>query len=265
MNMQQLVIPAKAGIQNSGNPLKILDSRFYWNDEIMPFSSCYESIKFDRNTIFSRQKPHVNQAPSFKEYVGKEKIMLHPEPEKWIGNIWKLLQQRRSERKYGNRVMNKNDLSLLLWACQGVTAQTGQHLLRTAPSAGALYPVETYVAIENVEEINPGLFHYGVRDRSLARLSDSPPGKQVAGAALDQGFLGGASVVFIWSAIMRRTISKYGHRGMRYIFMDAGHICQNLLLAAEALGFAACPVAAFYDEECNDLIGLDGGGVNYFV
>lgn len=217
-----------------------------------------QETKFDRKTIFSRQRPHVNQAPSFKEYTGKEKIMLHPEPEKRNDNIWELLQQRRSERKYGNRVMNKNDLSLLLWACQGVTAQTGQHLLRTAPSAGALYPVETYVAVENVEKINAGLFHYDVRDMSLGRLSDSPPGKQIAAAALGQNFLGRASVVFVWSAIMRRAISKYGHRGMRYIFMDAGHICQNLLLAAEALGFAACPVAALYDEECNDLIGLDG-------
>lgn len=217
-----------------------------------------QETKFDRETIFSRQRPQVNPAPLVKEYSGKEKILLQPEPGKRSDNIWQLLQQRRSERKYGDAFMNMQDLSLLLWACQGVTAQAGQHLLRTAPSAGALYPVETYVGIENVEDIKPGLFHYSIGGMSLVRLSDSPAGKQIAQAALDQGFMGRASVVFIWSAVLRRSISKYGHRGMRYIFMDVGHICQNLLLAAEALGFAACPVAAFYDEECNDLLGLDG-------
>ncbi len=217
-----------------------------------------QDTKFDRSSIFTRQRPHVNPAPLLKEYGGKEKIILEPEPGKRNDNIWQLLQQRRSERKYGDTSMGKKDLSLLLWACQGVTAQAGQYLLRTAPSAGALYPVETYVGIENVEEIKPGLFHYGIRNMGLVRLSDSPPGKKIAKAALDQGFMGRACVVFIWSAILRRSVSKYGHRGLRYIFMDVGHICQNLLLAAEALGFGACPVAAFYDEECNDLLGLDG-------
>lgn len=217
-----------------------------------------QETKFDRRSIYSRQRPQVNAVPPFKEYTGKEEILLQPELGNRNDNIWKLLQQRRSERKYGKMSMSQEDLSLLAWACQGVTAQAGQHFLRTAPSAGALYPVETYIAIEKVEDIKPGFFHYVVSNMSLERLSDSPPGKHIAEAALDQGFMGRASVVFIWSAIVRRTISKYGHRGMRYIFMDVGHICQNLLLAAEALGYAACPVAAIYDEECNDLLGLDG-------
>ena len=83
-------------------------------------------------------------------------------------------------------------------------------------------------------------------------------GNKVAEAALGQSFMAKAGLVFIWSAILRRNMSKYGHRGLRYIFMDAGHICQNLLLAAEALGLGACPVAAFYDDELNTLLGLDG-------
>ena len=80
----------------------------------------------------------------------------------------------------------------------------------------------------------------------------------MAQAALDQSFIGQAAAVFIWSAMLRRNMAKYGQRGLRYICMDAGHICQNLLLAAGALGRQSCPVAAIYDDELGDLLGLDG-------
>ncbi|MBW2485293.1 MAG: SagB/ThcOx family dehydrogenase, partial [Deltaproteobacteria bacterium] len=90
------------------------------------------------------------------------------------------------------------------------------------------------------------------------KLQEGFAGKKVAGAALGQNFMAKAGVVFIWSAILRRNFSKYGHRGLRYIMMDAGHVCQNLLLAAEGLELGACPVAAFYDDELNRLLSLDG-------
>jgi SagB-type dehydrogenase family enzyme len=130
--------------------------------------------------------------------------------------------------------------------------------MRTAPSAGALYPIETYVAVNRIEGIDPGILHFDVKGFQLERLTSGNSGQDVAKAALDQDFLNRAHVIFIWSAVLRRTMAKYGHRGLRYIFLDAGHIAQNLCLAAEALGAGACPVAAFYDEEVNDLIGIDG-------
>jgi SagB-type dehydrogenase family enzyme len=112
--------------------------------------------------------------------------------------------------------------------------------------------------VQNVETIDAGLFHFQPAEFSLDKLSGEFSGNKVAEAALGQSFLAQAGVIFIWSAILRRNFSKYGHRGMRYILMDAGHISQNLLLAAEALGLGACPVAAFYDDELNALLGLDG-------
>ena len=217
-----------------------------------------QETKFDRQTIFSTQRPQVSYTETFKKYGGKEKIQLHPKPDTRQDDLWRVFQQRRSNRDYAKADINREDLSLLLWASQGITAQAGAHFFRTAPSAGALYPIETYLAVNRVDDVMPGLYHYDVREMAIVCLSSSPSANEVANAALAQDFLRSASVVFIWSALIRRTISKYGHRGMRYVFMDSGHICQNLLLAAEALGLDACPIGAFYDKECNDLLGLDG-------
>ncbi len=214
--------------------------------------------KFSRENLRSRPRPHILPAEPFKRYPHAEKVLL---PRKWDGeetNFWALLQKRRSLRKYDPRLFSRTDLALLLWACQGVTAQAGQFYLRTAPSAGALYPVETYVAVNHVDGIDPGLLHFDVKGFQLERLTSAAPGPDVARAALDQEFLARAQVVFIWSAVFRRTMAKYGHRGVRYIMLDAGHIAQNLCLAAEAIGGGACPVAAFYDDEMNSLLGLDG-------
>jgi len=118
--------------------------------------------------------------------------------------------------------------------------------------------VETYLSIQNVETLAPGFYHFQPAEFALGKIHDGFAGYKVADAALGQNFLAKAGVVFIWSAILRRNFSKYGHRGLRYVMMDAGHICQNLLLAAEGLELGACPVAAFYDDEFNRLLGLDG-------
>lgn len=214
--------------------------------------------KFDRSSLGEQERPRIDAAATFKRYPEVEKTIL---PRQWPerqDSLWELLQHRRSERRYGEAPLSRTDLAMLLWACQGITAQSGNYFLRSAPSAGALYPVETYVAVQRSEEVSPGLFHFDPTEFVLDRLGSEPPGVQVAHAALDQRFLAEASAVFIWSAVFRRNMAKYGHRGLRYILLDAGHICENLLLAAQALGLAACPVAAFYDDELNRLLGLDG-------
>lgn len=118
--------------------------------------------------------------------------------------------------------------------------------------------METYLAIERVDGLEPGIYHFAVQGFRLERLSSLPPGQLLAEACLGQGFMAQAPVNFIWTSIFRRTMAKYGHRGMRYILLDAGHICQNLLLAGGFLGLGGCPVAAFYDDEVNALLGVDG-------
>ncbi|MBF0235941.1 MAG: SagB/ThcOx family dehydrogenase [Desulfamplus sp.] len=217
-----------------------------------------QETKHSRITLREKARPEISQAPPFKEYPHAEKIDLPRDFARPEADLWQLLQNRRSERQFSGTPLTLNDLALLLWATQGVTAQAGPFLLRTAPSAGALYPLETYLALERVADLAAGLFHFNVKTFQLERLTDKPAEKLVAHASLDQTFIGKAAVTFIWSAILRRNMAKYGHRGMRYICLDAGHICQNLLLAAAALGRNACPVAAFYDDELNDLLELDG-------
>jgi SagB-type dehydrogenase family enzyme len=216
-----------------------------------------QDTKFDRQTLRRKARLDIESAPPYKQYVDAEKVTL---PTDWDMDreLRQTLQYRRSCRRFGESAISIKDLSVLLWASQGITGRAGNFFLRAAPSAGALYPVETYLSVQNVETIDGGLYHFQPAEFSLDKLSGEFSGNKVAEAALGQSFLAQAGVVFIWSAILRRNFSKYGQRGMRYILMDAGHISQNLLLAAEALGLGACPVAAFYDDELNALLGLDG-------
>ncbi len=220
-----------------------------------------EETKFNRSTIYERPRPNILPGEPFKRYKTAEKVLLK---RLWAGkedgtsDLWLLLQNRRSRRNYTGGPISIEELSLLLWSAQGVTAQAGPYYLRTAPSAGALYPVETYVIAERISGVDPGIYHFDVKGFQLETIARGSFIVDVARGALGQGFIRNASCVFIWSAVLRRTMSKYGARGLRYIFLDAGHICQNLLLAAEALGLGACPVAAFFDDELNEMLEIDG-------
>ena len=216
-----------------------------------------QETKFDRQALGRTVRLDIAPAPPYKQYVDVEKVALQTD---WDcdTSLLESLQHRRSQRRFAKEALSPHDLSLLLWAGQGITGRAGSFYFRTAPSAGALYPVETYLSVQNVTTIEPGLYHFQPAEFNLDKLSEGYSGNKVAEASLSQSFLAKAGVVFIWSAVVRRNFSKYGHRGMRYVLMDAGHICQNVLLAAEALGLGACPVAAFYDDELNALLGLDG-------
>jgi len=218
----------------------------------------YQDTVFDREQLMENSRPHINATETFKTYPQAKTYPL-PSPDLSLpSSFWNLLQARRSCRRYDSSPMTNKDISQLLWACQGITGQAGNFFFRTAPSAGALYPLETYVALNKCQDIPVGLYHFNIRDFCLEQLEIDPQGEKLASAAIHQAFLNKASAVFIWSTVFRRNMAKYGDRGMRYICMDAGHICQNLLLAAEAIGRGACPVAAFCDQEINTILGIDG-------
>jgi SagB-type dehydrogenase family enzyme len=216
-----------------------------------------QETKFDEQTIWSKARLDIDPGQPFKHYAGVEKIPL-PTDFDVKKSFQETLQYRRSCRRYEDKTLTLQNLAMLLWASQGISGRAGNFFFRTAPSAGALYPVETYLSIQNVDSLSPGLYHFQPADFSLENIETGNRGEKIAEAALGQSFMAKAAVVFIWSAILRRNFSKYGHRGLRYVMMDAGHICQNLLLAAEALELGACPVAAFYDDQLNILLGLDG-------
>jgi SagB-type dehydrogenase family enzyme len=212
---------------------------------------------YDRKTIKQVKRPAIAQVDTFKKYPDAKKIEL---PRKWDlkeARITPLLQNRRSLRKYLMEPVKLEELAFMLWASQGITAKSGNYTFRTAPSGGALYPVETYLSVHLVEGLAPGLYHFDVENFSLDILNDTDSAEAVSAACLNQKFMAQSAVNFLWSAVIRRCMSKYGNRGMRYILLDAGHICQNVLMAAEATGNGGCPVAAFYDDEVNELLGID--------
>ena len=150
------------------------------------------------------------------------------------------------------------ELSQLLWATQGITSRAWGYDFRAVPSAGALYPIETYVLANRVDDLLPGIYHYDVQRAELVLLKEGNFGPEAARAGLGQEILGDAAAVFIWTAVVERSKWKYRQRAYRYIYMDAGHIGQNLYLAATALNLGCCTVGAFFDEEVDRLIGVDG-------
>ncbi len=213
--------------------------------------------KHTRQELFERKREQIAPAEQFKQYSGAQIVEL-PSPAPSDSSIWDTLKNRRSVRKYKDGAIDVNELSALLWAAQGITGSIGNYLLRTAPSAGALYPIETYLCVNSVAGLSPGLYHYNVAFSHLELLAQGEFGKELGERSMGQPMCWRGQVVFVWSAVPRRTMSKYGSRGIRYIFMDVAHICQNVLLAAEALGLGACPIGAFFDDELNHLFQLDG-------
>ena len=172
--------------------------------------------------------------------------------------MWDTLACRRSIRDYSSVAVSMAELSQLLWAIQGVTAHAGRYALRTAPSAGALYPIETYILVNLVSDLAAGIYHYDVRKHGLEVVRKGDFGAEIARAALGENMLKEAALVFLWTAVVARSKWKYFERAYRYMYMDAGHIGQNAYLAAEALGMGCCTVGAFLDDEVNSVIGIDG-------
>ena len=166
-----------------------------------------------------------------------------------------LLQQRRSVREYRDAALDLPTIGQLLWAAQGITDPRG---LRTAPSAGALYPLELYVVAGNVEGLAPGVYHYQP-DRH--QLQQTLPGDQrdlLARAAHGQSWVRTAAAVIVITAVYERTTGKYADRGIRYVHMEVGHAAQNLFLQAEALDLATVVVGAFEDDSVAALLWLPG-------
>jgi SagB-type dehydrogenase family enzyme len=158
------------------------------------------------------------------------------------------LDTRRSVREFTRRPLTKDQLSQLLWAVQGVTSDEG---LRTAPSAGALYPLEIYTVSSH------GVYQYDPARHELRKTMSADQRKRLHRAALSQEPILAAPHVFVITAVYGRTARKYGQaRARRYAQMEVGHAAQNLLLQAVALDLAAVPIGAFDDEEVSNILQL---------
>ena len=194
---------------------------------------------------------------TYKTYAGAKMIKL-PQPNYKGMPVEGAIKKRRSVRSYSKKALTLPQLSQLLFAAQGVTGSVSGYELRAAPSAGALYPMEVYLAVNNVEELSRGIYHYNIQKHALELLKEGDFRKEIINAGLWQDTLGEAQVTFVLSAVFERTQRKYKDRSLRYIYMEAGHISQNISLQAVSLGLGSVCVGAFYDEQVNRLIGLDG-------
>lgn len=160
------------------------------------------------------------------------------------------LTRRRSAREFSARPLDAAQVAQLLWAAQGVTSTAGG---RTAPSAGALYPLEVYVAKPD------GVFHYLPATHSMVRTGNDDVRPALCKAALGQEAVRQAAAVFVITGVVARTQQKYGARALRYVCLEAGHAAQNLLLQATALGLGAVPIGAFEDDAVGRLLSLPAG------
>lgn len=217
-----------------------------------------QGTKYHRTRPLMDDLGSIPSPSSFKNYPDVERIQL-PDPDlTQSADLWQCLARRRSERNTALDPLSLGELSKLMWGTQGITARAGMHLLRTAPSAGALYPFETYLYVDKVEEVPQGIYHFNVADFALECIKAGDFNQAFTAASLGQPVVRRAAVVIIWTAMMLRCMSKYRDRAMRYIPMDMGHVCQNVQLAAIAMGFGSCPIGAFYDDDFNELLGVDG-------
>lgn len=214
--------------------------------------------KYQRGHLPGGWLDWANQPETYKRYPIAPKVPLSPPQPTGGAPIWDVVRQRHSVRSFQEAPLKEIELSQLLWAAQGITRVIQGFGLRTAPSAGALYPVETYLVIHSVEGVEPGIYHYAVEPHELDQLKVGDFRAAVARAALDQEIAYLANVVFVWTAMFERSKWKYKQRAYRYVYLDAGHIAQNVALAAVALGLGSCQIAAIYDDETNALLGIDG-------
>jgi SagB-type dehydrogenase family enzyme len=192
--------------------------------------------------------------PQFKVYTGAAPVGL-PSPD-FAGGIATedAIRERRSSREYAGRALSAGELSRLLFLTAGET-RPGR---RSYPSSGALYPIEVYPVVHNVDGVPPGVYHYGVREHALATVRTGDFRQAVVRQGLLQEFLAAANVVLFLTVIFQRMRFKYQDRTYRYGLIEAGHVGQNAYLAATSMGLGACGVGAFLDDEMNRMLGVDG-------
>lgn len=207
-----------------------------------PIDPAHIGEEFQRRTKYFRNRRAPSARPLAPEPPYKEddpalpRVAL-PAPETSGGPpLWDIVRTRRSIRDFADRPLEIGELSQLLWACQGVTGRQEDHLFRAAPSAGALYPIETYVVANNIRLLPQGVYHYDMRSHVLVEMKRDDLRIAVARAALGQTLCAEAPAVFVWTAVVPRSAQKYAQRAYRYIYLDAGHIAHALALACVGLG-----------------------------
>lgn len=211
----------------------------------------------------SLQRQGVPIPPLELPYDPTAELISLPDPETLPAypiDLRKAIEKRCTLRRYQDSPLTQDELSFLLWTTQGVKSITNRPVtFRTVPSAGSRHAFETYLVINKVEGIVPGLYRYIALEHALLPIEvNENVGERFATACLQQNQVTNSAVTFIWVVVTERMYWRYGERGYRYLHLDAGHVCQNLYLAAEAIDSGVCAIAAFDDDILNKELQLDG-------
>jgi SagB-type dehydrogenase family enzyme len=217
-----------------------------------------QETKYHRHRMKGERLDWASKPETYKSYPNCKVIDLSPPTSPLQHSLDATFKRRKSIRSFSQNPLGKNHLAYLLWASTGLQRREQEHVFRTAPSAGALYPLETYMVLHRVTGLAPGVYHYSIQHHQLEQLSIGNYEHAIAQATLGQSMGQDAALVLIWTAIFQRCKWKYHQRAYRYVYLDAGHIAQNLALAAASLDFGSCQIGAFYDDEVNALLGING-------
>jgi len=208
-----------------------------------------------------------SQPPIEAEYDTTKPLIDLPDPRPLaLGtlSVKEAIEQRKSRRHYSSQPLSLEELSYLLWCTQGVkevVRRDDQSTItyRTVPSAGARHAIETYLLINTIAGLTPGIYRYIALQHKLIEITtESGLADKFVEQCRDQKFVKTSAVTFIWVGVIERMKWRFGERGYRYLFIDAGHICQNLYLGAESIGCGVCAIGAFNDDDLNKTLNLDG-------
>lgn len=222
-----------------------------------------DRIREEVNFRATPQSRGMRPPPVQEQVPANSRIIQLPNPETWHippCDLQTAIANRESHRCFTTKPLSLEELSFLLWATQGVREEIHEAaVLRTVPSAGCRHPFETYLAVLSVEGLENAIYRYLPLDHSLVleKIVDKLAAHLTA-VTRGQSFTGQAAVTFLWTAIPERTEWRYAEASYKVIALDAGHVCQNLYLACEAIGAGTCAIAAYEQTLVDVLLGVDG-------
>ena len=203
----------------------------------------------------------AQSVPPYKEYQSVPSLSL-PDAQLPSVSLSQAIEARHSCRRFTNNALKIQELATLFKMAYGIEGriffQDQEFLERPVPSGGGLYPLELYLLVQQVEGLDPGIYHYAVLDHSLEQLKVLQlPEKIISNLFLDQPYLTSAASIVVLTAVLERSLWKYGDRGYRYILLEAGHVAQNLNLTATALGIGSFNLGGFFDDDLALLLDLN--------
>ena len=225
-----------------------------------------DSLRLKINFHLTDQNQGVEPPPLQKPPHPEQRVITLPGKEAWKAfagtDLIDAIDGRQSHRRFRDAPLSLAELAFLLWATQGIRDIIGPGVaLRTVPSAGCRHAFETYLCISHVEDLDPGIYRYLPIDHALVLEREVEADllrRSLSRATLNQTFVAAAPVTFVWSVIPYRMEWRYHIAAHRVIAMDAGHVCQNLYLASQAVGAGTCAIAAYNQDLMDELVQVDG-------